>query len=162
MDQRYTSRATSFEQDLLWSVLDQDAVPHILAMAHGHWGLNSEAAWAAVQQQAARGRLRAYRDDGSFTPVDPALLSLDEVAQDYQLFVEPTDATHARLKEIGGIAEDDRKAEISCCLAVTCGVAMTATPDRTAKGRRNPPGYGQNSRRRQNPRSPLLVRPWRR
>lgn len=106
MDQRYTSRASSFEQDLLWSVLDQDAVPHILAMAHSHWGINFEAAWAVLQQQAALGRLRTYRDGGSFTPVDPASLSLDKVAQDYQLFVEPTDATLVRLREIGAQAPE--------------------------------------------------------
>jgi hypothetical protein len=95
-----TKRAQSFEQDLLWSVLDQDGVPHILSMARDHWGLDAATAWALLQQQAALARLRAYRGVGSFTSVDLATLSLDKVAQDFLLFVEPTEATHSRLAEI--------------------------------------------------------------
>jgi hypothetical protein len=96
-----TRKARSFEQDLLWSVLDQDAVPHILAMAHDSWGLDSAAAWTALREQATLGRLRAYRNEGSPAPVDLAQAPLDEAGQDYKLFVEPTEATFARLREIG-------------------------------------------------------------
>jgi hypothetical protein len=33
--------ALSFEQDLLWSVLDQDAIPHILVMAADNWAIKA-------------------------------------------------------------------------------------------------------------------------
>jgi hypothetical protein len=106
MESTDTKRARSFEQDLLWSVLDQDAVPHILNMARDHWGLDAATAWAALQQQAVLGRLRAYRGMGPFTPADLAALSLAEAAQDFVLFVEPTEATHARLAELGEITKN--------------------------------------------------------
>lgn len=98
-------RAESFEQDLLWSVLDQDAVPHILTMARDHWGLDAETAWGALRQQAAVGRLHAYHGGlGPNTPVDLSTLSLEEAGGDFMLFVEPTEGTHARLAEISAEA----------------------------------------------------------
>lgn len=97
----YTKKAQSFEQDLLWSVLDQVAVEHILAMARDNWGLNAAAAWPAIQEQARLGRLSAYRDEGSPVPVDLTQISLDTAGQDHVLFVEPTEATFTRLREIG-------------------------------------------------------------
>jgi len=90
-------------------VLDQDAVPHILEMAREHWGVDAAAAWAALRQQAALGRLGAYRGTGPFTVVDLAEVLLDDAAQDYELFIEPTEATRARLIEIGGGAHDQVK-----------------------------------------------------
>ena len=101
MDRKQAARAHSFEQDLLWSVLDQDAVPHILEMAHDHWGVDAAAAWAALREQATLGRLNAYRGTGPFTPVDLTKTRFEEAGQDYEVFVEPTKATHARLSEIG-------------------------------------------------------------
>jgi len=104
METPYTKKAPTFEQDLLWSVLDQVAVEHILAMAHDSWGVDPAAAWAAIQEQAKLGRLSAYRGGGSPTSVDLARISLDEASQDHWLFVEPTKATFTRLNEIGGEA----------------------------------------------------------
>ncbi len=98
MDRYANPRATSFEQDLLRCVLDQDAVPQILEMARDVWGLDAAAAWAALQQQAALGRLRAYRGAGEAADLTRA--SLHGVEQDHQLFVEPTDQTFARLAEL--------------------------------------------------------------
>ena len=100
-DQQQRTRARSLEQDLLWSVLDQDAVPSILAMARDHWSVDAAVAWAALERQAALGRLRAYRGTGPFTPVDLAQVAFAEAEQDHELFVEPTEATHLRLREIG-------------------------------------------------------------
>ena len=100
-DQQQRARASSLEQDLLWSVLDQDAVPSILAMARDHWGVDAATAWAALGRQAAVGRLRAYRGTGPFTPVDLAHVALAEAEQNHDLFVEPTEATHQRLREVG-------------------------------------------------------------
>ncbi len=108
MDRKRATRAHSFEQNLLWSVLDQDAVPHILEMARNHWGVDAAAAWAALREQAVLGRLRAYRGTGPFTPIDLAHVLLDDAAQDYKLFVEPTEATRARLNEIGAEASMTR------------------------------------------------------
>ena len=88
---QYHSRARSFEQDLLWSILDQDAVPQILEMARRNWNIDAATAWRALQRQAAQGRLRAYRGLEAFQLVDLTLASLDDVAQDFELFVEPTD-----------------------------------------------------------------------
>jgi hypothetical protein len=93
----YTSKARTFEQDLLWSVLDHVAVEHILAMARDDWGLDAATAWAAVQEQARLGRLRAYRES---VPVDLTKMTLDQAAEDHVLFVEPTEATFARLNEM--------------------------------------------------------------
>ena len=103
-DHQQRTRARSFEQDLLWSVLDQDAIPDILAMARDHWSMDTTAAWAALVQQAALSRLRAYRGTGPFRPVDLARTLLTEAARDYELFVEPTEATRLRLNEIGAEA----------------------------------------------------------
>ena len=96
------AQASSFEQDLLWSVLDQDAVPHVLDMAREHWTLDPVAAWAAIQAQSASGRLRAYREAEPERAVDLSQVALDDVRQDFELFVEPTEATHARLGELSG------------------------------------------------------------
>ena len=100
-DRQQGTHARSFEQDLLWSVLDQDAVPHVLAMACDNWGVDADAAWAELVRQAALGRLRAYRGPEPDASVDLARTPLDEATQDYELFVEPTEATFARLSEIG-------------------------------------------------------------
>ena len=96
------SRARSFEQDLLWSILDQDAVPHILTMARNNWHVDEQAAWAALVQQFTLGRLSAYRGVDGNPVVDLMQCSGDDVREDYHLFVEPTDATFTRLHEIGG------------------------------------------------------------
>jgi hypothetical protein len=104
MDRSYTASAASFEQDLLWSVLDQDAVPHILEMARSHWGMDAATAWTALQEQARLGRLKSYRGTASSRPVDLTRTSLAEAAQDYELFVEPTEGTHTRLNEFGSVA----------------------------------------------------------
>ena len=101
MDRKQATQAHSFEQDLLWSVLDQDAVPHILEMARDHWGVDAATAWAALREQATLGRLKAYRGTGPFIPVDFTKIRFEGAGQDYELFVEPTEATHARLSEIG-------------------------------------------------------------
>ncbi len=101
MDRKRAARAHSFEQDLLWSVLDQDAVPCILEVARDHSGVDAAVAWAALREQAVLGRLRAYRGTRPFTLVDLMTTRLEDAGQDYGLFVEPTQATHARLSEIG-------------------------------------------------------------
>ena len=95
----YQSRACSFEQDLLWSILDQDAVPQILEMARRNWNIDAATAWNALQQQAAEGRLRAYRGLQSFQPVDLTVVSLNDVSQDFELFVEPTDLVRNNISE---------------------------------------------------------------
>ncbi len=100
MEGSYDGRAASLEHDLLRSVLDQDAVPQILTMARDNWGVDTAGAWAALQQQAALGRLRAYRGLGPYTAVDLTQASLEDVAEDPEVFVEPTDGTFARLNEI--------------------------------------------------------------
>lgn len=82
MTSPYTRKAPTFEQDLLWSVLDHVAVEHNLAMAHDSWGVDAAAAWAAVQAQARLGRLVAYRGEGSHPPVDLAQMSLYEARHD--------------------------------------------------------------------------------
>ena len=96
------AQASSFEQDLLWSVLDQDSVPHILDMAREHWTLDPAAAWAAIQAQSTAGRLRAYREAEPERAVDLSQTSLEDARRDFGLFVEPTEATHARLGELSG------------------------------------------------------------
>jgi hypothetical protein len=98
MDQPAVTRAVSFEQDLLRCVLDQDSVPQILDMARDMWSMTAPAAWAALQQQAALGRLRAYRGAGQ--AADLVRASLSETARDHALFVGPTDLTFARLDEL--------------------------------------------------------------
>jgi hypothetical protein len=98
MDQPAITRATSFEQDLLRCVLDQDSVPQMLDMARDRWGMTAPVAWAALQQQSALGRLRGYRGAGD--KADLARASLHEAARDHTLFVEPTDLTFARLDEL--------------------------------------------------------------
>jgi hypothetical protein len=100
MTDRQATRAASLEQDLLWSVLDQDSVPNILAMASHNWKAASPAAWAALLQAEAFGRLRAYRGEGPFTTVDLTQVPLEMAAHDHELFVEPTEKTHARLNDI--------------------------------------------------------------
>jgi hypothetical protein len=67
-------------------------------MARDHWGLDAAAAWAAVQQQAALGRLRGYRGTGD--AFDLMRASLGQVRLDHELFVEPTEVTFARLAEL--------------------------------------------------------------
>lgn len=96
------AQASSFEQDLLWSVLDQDAMPHILDMAREHWKLGPDAAWAVIQAQSAAGRLRAYRGIEPGPYVDLSQAALKDVRQDFELFVEPTEATKNRLGELSG------------------------------------------------------------
>jgi hypothetical protein len=96
---QHQSRARSFEQDLLWSILDQDAVPQILEMARRNWNIDAATAWNALQQQAAEGRLRAYRGLKSFQPVDLTLVSLNDASQDFELFVEPTDLVRNDISE---------------------------------------------------------------
>ncbi len=93
MSGSYQKRAGSFEQDLLWSILDQDAVPQIFDMARTNWNVDAASAWTALLEQAQLGRLRAYRGTGPFVPVDLNQLSVGDVAQDHALFVEPTEAT---------------------------------------------------------------------
>lgn len=97
MTSSYARRAASFEQDLLWSVLDQDAVPNILEMARFRWGIGTETAWVELCKQAALGRLHAYIDAGSITPVDLVQLGLEDSAENHFLFVEPTEETQRRL-----------------------------------------------------------------
>ncbi len=92
--------ARSFEQDLLWSVLDQDAVPQILSMAKSHWGMDISAGWTELQRQAELGHLRAYRSAEYAAYVDLGQLSIDEATRDFNLFVEPTESTRTRLREI--------------------------------------------------------------
>jgi hypothetical protein len=96
---QYRARARSFDQDLLWSILDQDAVPQILEMARRNWNIDAATAWKALQQQAADGRIRAYRGLESFQPVDLTLVSLNDVSQDFELFVEPTDLVRNDISE---------------------------------------------------------------
>jgi len=38
-----TKCASSFKQGLLWSVLDQDALPDILNIAHEYWDIDAAA-----------------------------------------------------------------------------------------------------------------------
>jgi len=98
------TRACSFEQDLLWSVLDQDAVADILAMARDNWGMEALVAWNEIGQQGAHGRLRAYRGTAPSVSVNLAQVLPDHAMQDYDLFVEPTKGTFARLSEISASA----------------------------------------------------------
>jgi hypothetical protein len=104
MDRTSTTSARSFEQDLLWSVLDQDAVPDILGMARTNWNVGGPAAWAELRRQAALGRLRANRGVEPSTPVDLAQLPPEQGMEDQELFVEPTEATFTRLNELAGAA----------------------------------------------------------
>ncbi len=89
----YQKSAGSFEQNLLWSILDQDAVPQIFDMARENWDVDAASAWAALLKQGQYGRLRAYRGTGPFVAVELKQLSVGDVAQDHELFVEPTEAT---------------------------------------------------------------------
>ncbi len=73
-------------------------MPQILDMARDLWGVDTAAAWAALQQEAALGRLRGYRGAGD--KADLARASLHEAARDHELFVEPTKLTFARLDEL--------------------------------------------------------------
>lgn len=104
MKHRPQARARSFEEDLLRSVLDQMRF-RIFLRWHAITGiLDTRAAWSALAEQAAVGRVRAYRGMGKFQPVDLTRTSLDDVLEDYPLFVGPTNATLARLNEIGRAA----------------------------------------------------------
>lgn len=107
------TRACSFEQDLLWSVLDQDDVAHILAMARDNWDMETLAAWNEVGQQGAHGRLRAYRRTAPYVSVDLAQVLPDQAMQDYDLVVEPTKETFARLNKISASAGADANSDKS-------------------------------------------------
>ncbi len=101
MDSSHETRACSFEQDLLWSVLDQDSVPHISQMARDHWGIDAADAWASLRRHAALDRLRANIVGAApSVTADLSQLSLEDAGRDYELFVAPTAATFARLNEI--------------------------------------------------------------
>ena len=54
------TRARSFEQDLLWSVLDQDAVPHIITMARDNWSIEPLTAWHELGKQNSQGCLPGF------------------------------------------------------------------------------------------------------
>ena len=100
MDHPHQTRACSLEQDILWAVLDQDAVPHILNMARTNWAADPATAWSALQCQAGLGRLLAYRRTGPYVPVDLTRVTFEEASQDGALFLEPTNMTRERLGEI--------------------------------------------------------------
>ncbi len=105
MNQSGMRRALSFEQDLLWSVLDQDAIPHILVMAADNWAIKAASAWSELQRQAALGQLRAYHGVEPSAYVELAQVSLEDAMQDLDLFVEPTEATRTRLRQIDAGAQ---------------------------------------------------------
>jgi hypothetical protein len=67
-------------------------------MARENWNIDTAMAWNALQQ-AAKGRLRADRGLESFQPVDLTVVSLNDVAQDFELFVEPTDLVRNDISE---------------------------------------------------------------
>lgn len=100
VEPRTGTRARSFEQDLLWSVLDGDAVPHVVAMARERWGVGAAAAWDELVRQGALGRLRAYRGTGPYEDVDLSRADRSTCEADHGLVLEATEGTLARLNEI--------------------------------------------------------------
>lgn len=100
MESPYAKRASSLEHDVLLSILDQDGVGYIIDMGRQFWNADASTTWAILQNQAALGRVRAYRGEGPYHYVDLAHTSLADVEKDYELWVEPTENTFARINEI--------------------------------------------------------------
>jgi hypothetical protein len=101
MRSSYVQRASSLEHDVLRCILDQIAVGHIIDMGRQLWNADASTTWAVLQDQAALGRVRAYRGEGPYHYVDLAHDRLADVEKDYELWVEPTEETFVRLNEIG-------------------------------------------------------------
>ncbi len=93
--------SATLERDLLLDVLDQDSVRNILLETKEFHHIEKEPAWRLIQRMAARGELRAYRGTNKDLYIDLTQCRLEDVANQIDLFVEPTPATHARLRELG-------------------------------------------------------------
>ena len=96
------AEARSFEQDMLWSVLDQDAVSAILARAQERWGLSAEQALAFLTRSEMAGHLVTYRGTGPYTTVDLSQLSPEQAQAAHDVFVEATPGTLTRLRMLAG------------------------------------------------------------
>jgi hypothetical protein len=84
----HQSRVGSFEQDLLWKW-------------RAEIGTSTRQRHGKLCNNKPDGRLRTYRGLESFEPVDLTVVSLNDVSQDFELFVEPTDFVRNDTSEAG-------------------------------------------------------------
>ncbi|MDR3617373.1 MAG: hypothetical protein P4L53_27705 [Candidatus Obscuribacterales bacterium] len=94
---------STFEQEVLWSVLDQDSLQHLLICAKNYWKIDSEEALEVLWKLMSDGCFALYEYDENNVPVE---VFAEKLSPDYQgdrflTFFEPTEKTFARLREIG-------------------------------------------------------------
>ena len=100
------SKPTSFEQELLWFVLDHDTLAGVMALAENRWGLTPALALEEFKLQWRCGRLSAARRNPQTgvadLPVDVEKLTPDQAKTSYDTFMSATEETFRRINEVGG------------------------------------------------------------